>query len=326
MTAARTSIAPAARKARAPSARVLPVVTTSSTMRHRPPRTSAAVRRPTSMEDARLADLPSAPRPAWSATIRRWWSTSSGPRRRGPCVGTPARRWSACRVTRSSGRSPLRRTARGEDGTVTMRTGPPREPDPPGAPGARPRRASAIAAARSTARPRSRSLRPPSFQDRIPARSGPVYWPQAKQSGKAGGTGSGATRRRSGASRDLARAAEQRRHHASPGRLQAAHSRGSTRSRSSARRRTTRSADRAGRPRASVIPSPVECVAEPARPVDRRSSRDQPRPAASSRDQISGPARAGRCPPRSAASSDPPWPTPSCRRSRRSDPAGFRPS
>ena len=52
----------------------------------------------------------------------------------------------------------------------------------------------------------------------MPARSGPVYWPQAKQWGKAGGTGSGATTRTSGARRDLARAAEQRRHHASPGR------------------------------------------------------------------------------------------------------------
>lgn len=310
MTAARTSIAPAARKARAPSAKVLPVVTTSSTMRHRLPRTSASVRRGTSMEDSRFADLPSAPRPAWSATIRRWRRASSGPRRRGPCPGTPARRSSARRATRSSGRSPLRRTARPEDGTVTMRTGPPGGPDPAGEPRAHPRRAAAIATASSTARPRSRSLLPPSFQDRMPARSGPVYWPQAKHSGKAGGTGSGATRRTPGARRDLARAAEQRWHHASPGRPHAAHSTGSTRSSSSARRRTTWPAHRGRRPPATVFPRPVECVAEPASPVDGQST-------ASSRVQVSGRARAGRCPPRSAASSYPPWPAPCCRRSRR---------
>ena len=246
MAAARTSIAPAARSARAPSARVLPVVTTSSTMRHGRLRTSAAVRPTTSMDACRLANLPTAPRPAWSATTRRWLRTSSGPSRRGPRPGTPTRHSSAWCVTCSSGRSPLRRTARADDGTVTMRTGPPAQLHPPGEPGAGQRRASAIAEARSTARPRSRSLLPPSFQERMPARSGPVYWPQAKQSGKPGGIGSGATRRPPGARRDLARAAEQRRHHGSPGRLHPAHSRGSTRSISSARRRTTRSAHHRG--------------------------------------------------------------------------------
>ena len=213
ITAARTSVAPAVRRARAPSAKVLPVVTTSSTRRHRLPRTSASARGRTSMEDARFADLPSAPRPAWSATTRRWWSASSGPRSRATCVGTPARHSSACRDTRSSGRSPLMRTARAEDGTVTMRTGPPGGPESSGEPRTHPRRAAAIATASSAASPRSRSLRPPSFQARMPARSGPVYRPQAKQSGKAGGAGSGATRRTPGARRDLARAAEQRGHH-----------------------------------------------------------------------------------------------------------------
>jgi hypothetical protein len=157
---------------------VLPVVTTSSTMRQSRPRTSSAVRGATSMDDCRLADLPTAPRPAWSATTRRWWRASTGPSRGGLGPGSPARHSSAWCVTCSSGRSPRSRTARADEGTVMMRTGPAAQLPPPGGRmqvGAGPRRASAIAEARSTASPRSRSLLPPSFQDRMPARRGPVY-------------------------------------------------------------------------------------------------------------------------------------------------------
>ena len=217
--------------------------------------------------------------------------SAGGPGDGGPCLGRRPALERVPRVTRSSGGRPER--------TARWRTGPGRRGQArsgqtrPASRVRTPRRAAAIAAARSKAA-RSRSRRPPSFHDRDHRSERARYTPQACTGRRAGrGRARPAT---PGASRDLARAPSS----AAPGvaRTPASGALGGEHEVEQLGQKTDHPVSRSvlGALEPAVMPRPVECVAEPASGLWTGGpacvSRVQP-----VRVQISGPARAGRCPP-----------------------------
>ena len=216
-TAAACTGTPALRSARTASARLAPVVTTSSTTTTVPADGGVAPRR-SRWAPARLAARPAPDSPAWSASRRL--ATSSG--------ATVVRRCArivvaACFAMRSNGSWPRCRVARRREGTGTRSTGPYVVAT-----------AADTEAASATPRGRARASRPCSLCARSMARTGPSYAVTAKVVGKPGGHGLG--RACAGCAESTA---AQPPHSRSPSRSQPAQLRGSTRSTSE---RTTPSA------------------------------------------------------------------------------------
>lgn len=216
--AARTSADVTARTALAASARVAPVVTTSSTMTTTSALASRSPRRPSRAWNApaTLVCRASWSSAAWSATRRR---TRNAPTTGGltPRASMTAR--AAARASVSKGTSPRRARAAGRLGTGTTTTR-----------GPQPRTAPTRAVARSGAKASTRSRRSRSLYACRARRVGPSYDVAAHVGGSPAGGGRGTTTK--GA---LTTALAHARHQRSPGAPHPPHTRGSTRSRTSAR-------------------------------------------------------------------------------------------
>lgn len=184
MAAACTSSWPAARRARAASARVEPVVTMSSTMTMRPVGVPVHDRAP-----CRLARRCSAVSSDWS----RGWRVSCSALSSRTGQPSAARTWVAKLATRAQESSPRRRRAAADAGigtTTSSRAGSMviRRRSSPSSD-------AAIALASARARCVATSRRPRSFQAVIIARVGPAYSATTCRDTHGDGTGLGVWRR-----------------------------------------------------------------------------------------------------------------------------------
>jgi hypothetical protein len=187
--AAATWPEPPARSARAASTRVAPVVKTSSTSRQLTPAMLVRHRGRTCIARSRLLARWTWPSPAWSATRRRNLNAGDTISSRGE---RPTSR-TAARVRSSSGASPRRRTAAGEDGTGTTKTGP--LPDARTASScASPASTAATASANNGANTVTRSRRSPSLNATRACLAAASYGLAAQVGGKPVGHGVGPTR------------------------------------------------------------------------------------------------------------------------------------